>query len=61
MKYLVIRTDDSMFITEDPVRDFEEGKLHKRDKIYSLGPETRIKIGLDSFKMTRSINPHDDR
>lgn len=61
MKYLVIRPDNSMFITENPVGDFEEGKLGRSDKIHTIGPEQRIKIGLDSYKMTRSINPHDDR
>lgn len=61
MKYLIIQPDGSLRITEDPVGDFEQGKLTKNDKIHTIGPEQRIKIGLDSYKATRSINPHDDR
>ena len=59
MKYLIISPDNSLRITEDPVKDFEDGKLSRNDKIHTIGPETRIKIGLDSYKTPRGIPPHD--
>ncbi len=61
MKYLIISPDNSLRITEDPVGDFEQGKISRNDKIHTIGPETRIKIGLDSYKMTRGITAHDER
>ena len=61
MKYLIIKPDGSMFITVNPVEDFEQGKLGRSDTIHTIGPEQRIKIGLDSYKVTRSINLNDAR
>jgi hypothetical protein len=54
MKYLIVDKNGALRLTNDPVDDFEQGKITTSDTIYSLGPKQHIKIGLDTPKFTRS-------
>ena len=65
MKYLLVKTvegKEELSIVENPVEMFSNGSLPKSGyKLYQIGQEVYIKISLESYKVTRSTNPHDDR